>query len=181
MAELEGKVAIVTGAGRRRSIGRGAALALARRGCAVVAVGTGRDPATFPADEREIGWRDVESVADEVRALGPRALPLVADVSRRDRVEEMVGATLAEFGRIDFLINNAAAPKGDDRVPLVELSEEQLRLVLEVKVLGSFFAPRQSPASLPNRAKAAASLTSRRSPASGPRPTPPPMPPPMRP
>ncbi len=139
MAELDGKVAIVTGAGRLRSIGRGAAVALARRGCAIVAVGTGRDPATFPTDEREIGWRDVESVADEVRAMGPGALPLVADVSRRDQVEGLVEATIAEFGRVDILINNAAAPRGDDRVPLVQLTEEQLRLVLEVKVLGSFF------------------------------------------
>ncbi|MCY3694609.1 MAG: SDR family oxidoreductase [Chloroflexi bacterium] len=139
MAELDGKVAIVTGAGRLRSIGRGAAVGLARRGCAIVAVGTGRDPSTFPSDEQEIGWRDVESVADEVRALGPGALPLVADVSQRDQVERLVANTLDEFGRVDFLINNAAAPKGDDRVPLVELTEEQLRLVMEVKVLGSFF------------------------------------------
>ena len=139
MAELDGKVAIVTGAGRLRSIGRGAAIALAKRGCATVLVGTGRDPETFPDDERAIGWRDVESVADEVRALGPAALPLVSDVSRRDLVEDLVERTLAEFGRIDFLINNAAAPKGDDRVPLVELTEEQLRLVMDVKVLGSFF------------------------------------------
>ena len=139
MAELDGKVAIVTGAGRLRSIGRGAAVGLARRGCAIVAVGTGRDPSTFPSDEQQIGWRDVESVADEVRALGPGALSLVADVSQRDQVEGLVARTLAEFGRVDFLINNAAAPKGDDRVPLVELTEEQLRLVMEVKVLGSFF------------------------------------------
>ncbi len=139
MGELDGKVAIITGAGRRRSIGRGAAVALAKRGCSIVAVGTGRDPATFPEDEKRIGWRDVESVADEVRAMGPKALALVADVSKRDQVERVVADTLNELGRIDFLVNNAAAPKGEDRVPLVDLSEEQLRLVLEVKVMGSFF------------------------------------------
>ena len=139
MGELDGKVGIITGAGRRRSIGRGAAIALAEMGCSIVAVGTGRDPATFPADEQEIGWRDVESVADEVRAMGPKALALVADVSKRDQVQGIVDTTVRELGRVDFLVNNAAAPKGDDRVPLVDLSEEQLRLVLEVKVLGSFF------------------------------------------
>ena len=139
MGELDGKVAIITGAGRRRSIGRGAAIALAEMGCSIVAVGTGRDPATFPDDEKEIGWRDIESVADEVRAMGPSALALVADVSKRDQVQEVVDTTVSELGRVDFLVNNAAAPKGDDRVPLVDLSEEQLRLVLEVKVLGSFF------------------------------------------
>ena len=139
MGELDGKVAIITGAGRLRSIGRGAAIALAEMGCSIVAVGTGRDPATFPADEKEIGWRDIESVADEVRAMGPKALALVANVSKRDQVQGIVDATVRELGRVDFLVNNAAAPKGDDRVPLVDLSEEQLRLVLEVKVLGSFF------------------------------------------
>ena len=51
----------------------------------------------------------------------------------------IVDTAVSELGRVDFLVNNAAAPKGDDRVPLVDLSEEQLRLVLEVKVLGSFF------------------------------------------
>ena len=63
----------------------------------------------------------------------------MADVSKRDQVQGIVDATVSELGRVDFLVNNAAAPKGDDRVPLVDLSEEQLRLVLEVKVLGSFF------------------------------------------
>ncbi len=139
MGELDGKVAIITGAGRLRSIGRGSALALARRGCRIVAVGTGRDPASFPDDEKRIGWRDVESVAEEVKALGPNALPTVADVSRRNQVQAVVDATVAEFGRIDFLVNNAAAPRGDDRVPLIDLSEDQLRLVLNVKVLGGFF------------------------------------------
>ena len=118
MGELDGKVAIITGAGRLRSIGRGAGIALAEMGCSIVAVGTGRDPATFPDDEKEIGWRDVESVADEVRAMGPKALALVADVSKRDQVQGIVDTTVSELGRVDFLVNNAAAPKGDDRVPL---------------------------------------------------------------
>lgn len=139
MGELDGRVAIVTGAGRRRSIGRGAALALARLGCSVVPVGTGRDPATFPEDEKAVGWRDIESVADEVRELGPQALPLVCDVSDRSQVQKMVSRVASELGRVDILVNNAASPKGEDRVPLAELSEEQLRLVFNVKVMGSFF------------------------------------------
>ena len=63
--ELEGKVAIVTGAGRLRGIGRASAVRLAEMGADVVITGTGRDPEAFPDDEKAIGWRDIESVADK--------------------------------------------------------------------------------------------------------------------
>lgn len=139
MGELEGKVAIVTGAGRLRSIGRGAALALARRGASVVVVGTGRDPATYPEDEKVVGWRDIESVADEIREMGQRALPVIADVSDAQSVDELVEKTVLELGRVDILVNNAASPKGADRVPAIELERSQFSLVFAVKVFGSFY------------------------------------------
>ncbi len=69
MSDLEGKVAIVTGAGRYNGIGRHIALALARNGADVVITGSGRSPDTFPDEEKEMGWRDIESVADRVSAL----------------------------------------------------------------------------------------------------------------
>ncbi len=80
MGELDGKVAIVTGAGRLRGIGRATAVALARLGADVAITGTGRDPATFPRDEKAISWQDVEGTAQQVRELGRKALPLVFDV-----------------------------------------------------------------------------------------------------
>lgn len=70
---FEGRIALVTGAGRMRSIGRPIALALARAGCDIVLTGTGKSPELYPSDERAAGWRDIESVAEEVRALGRRA------------------------------------------------------------------------------------------------------------
>ena len=73
MGELDGKVAIVTGAGRLRGIGRATAVALARLGADVAITGTGRDPATFPRDEKAISWRDVESTAQQVRELGKKS------------------------------------------------------------------------------------------------------------
>jgi NAD(P)-dependent dehydrogenase (short-subunit alcohol dehydrogenase family) len=60
---LDGRVALVTGAGRLRGIGRATAVGLAQLGADVAVTGTGRDPATFPEDEKQAGWRDVESTA----------------------------------------------------------------------------------------------------------------------
>ncbi|MSQ33631.1 MAG: SDR family oxidoreductase [Dehalococcoidia bacterium] len=138
MGELDGKVAIVTGAGRLRGIGRAAAVALARQGADVAITGTGRDPKTFPEDEKQAGWRDVESTAEQVRAQGRRALPLTGDVANARDVQRMVEATLKQFGRIDILVNNAAAARGADRAPVTQLDESLFRRVLEVKVVGTF-------------------------------------------
>ncbi len=135
---LDGKVAIVTGAGRHRGIGRHIALALARHGAEVVITGSGRPPESFPADEREMGWRDVESVAEEVRALGRRALPLVVDITKAEEGQRLVDETKRKFGRVDILVNNAAAGRGRDRVPLVDLEESEWRRVLEVNLSGTF-------------------------------------------
>src|SRR5215212_930679 len=109
--ELKGKAAIVTGAGRLRSIGRPVALELARQGVNIVLTGTGRSPDRYPPDEQEIGWRDIESVADEVRAVGAQALAFVSDVRDPDAVADMVQRALAQFGRIDILVNNAGAAR----------------------------------------------------------------------
>ena len=79
--ELQGRTAIVTGAGRLRSIGRAICLELARQGVNVVLTGTGRDPSRYPPEEQEIGWRDIESVAEEIRQAGAQALPLISDVA----------------------------------------------------------------------------------------------------
>src|SRR5258706_1592557 len=124
MGVLDGKVAIVTGAGRLRSIGRAAALALAELGADVVVTGTGRDPEQYPPDEKAVGWRDIESTAQQVAELGRRCLPLVADVMSTGDVQRTVAATVQEFGRIDFLIHNSAFARGPDRVPRPSLSED---------------------------------------------------------
>ncbi|MGE0823202.1 MAG: SDR family NAD(P)-dependent oxidoreductase [Candidatus Binatia bacterium] len=143
MGVLDGKVAIVTGAGRLRGIGRAAALALAEYGADVVVTGTGRDPAKYPPDEKAAGWRDIESTAEQVRALGRRCLPIVANVVSSADVKRTVAATLTEFGRVDILVNNSAFARGADRVPLTELSEDLWHQVLEIKLTGSFLMSKE--------------------------------------
>jgi 3-oxoacyl-[acyl-carrier protein] reductase/meso-butanediol dehydrogenase/(S,S)-butanediol dehydrogenase/diacetyl reductase len=138
MKPLEGKVAVITGAGRLRGIGRAAAVALATDGADIVVTGTGRHPSTFPDDERAAGWRGIESTAAQVREQGRRCLTLTADAASAKDSERTAAGALAEFGRIDILVNNAAVGRGADRVPITELSEEIWRSVLEVKLTGSF-------------------------------------------
>ena len=138
LSGLESKVAVVTGAGRLRSIGRPIAVALARAGCDIVLTGTGRDPSAYPDDEKAVGWRDIESVADEVRAEGRKAMAIVSDVTDPASVEELVAATVEEFGRVDIVINNAGAAKGPDRVPVVDLTIEAWTKVIDVNLNGTF-------------------------------------------
>jgi 2-hydroxycyclohexanecarboxyl-CoA dehydrogenase len=88
---LAGRVALITGAGQ--GIGRGVALAMVKRGATVGLAG------------RTLA--KVVGVADEVRALGGRALAVGCDVGDRAQVDSAVAATVAEFGALDILVNNA--------------------------------------------------------------------------
>jgi NAD(P)-dependent dehydrogenase (short-subunit alcohol dehydrogenase family) len=139
LSSLEGQVAVVTGAGRMRSIGRPIAIELARAGCDVVLTGTGRSPDRYPDDEKAAGWRDIDSVADEIRALGRRALAVVSDVSNIDDVEALAADVMADLGRVDIVVNNAGAARGADRVPVVELAPEVWRNVINVNLNGTFY------------------------------------------
>jgi 3-oxoacyl-[acyl-carrier protein] reductase len=100
--KLDGRVAIVTGASR--GIGRALAVGLAREGAAVVCAARSgaRKPGELPGT--------VDSTAQAIRDAGGRALALRCDVSRAPDQKRLVERTLAEFGRIDVLVNNAMAP-----------------------------------------------------------------------
>jgi 3-oxoacyl-[acyl-carrier protein] reductase len=138
LSGLDNKVAVVTGAGRMRSIGRPIAVALAQAGCDIALTGTGRSPDRYPDDEKAAGWHDIESVADEVRAVGRRALTAVSDVSDLDAVERLATQVMDEFGRVDIVVNNAGAARGDDRKPVVDLDPDLWRTVIDVNLTGSF-------------------------------------------
>jgi 3-oxoacyl-[acyl-carrier protein] reductase len=136
---LEGKVALITGAGRMRSIGRGIAQALATAGCDVVVTGSGRDPSRYPDEEKAAGWRDIDSVADDVRALGRRALAVVSDISDIDSVGQLADQVMAEMGRVDFIVNNAGAARAGDRAAVVDVSPDVWRNVINVNLNGTFY------------------------------------------
>jgi len=121
---LAGKVALVTGGGR--GIGRAAALALAREG-ADVAVAVSRDIAA------------AEAVAEEIRALGRRALAQQTDVADGEACEALISAVAAKLGRLDCLINNA----GITRDGLVmRMGDADWDAVMNVNLKGAFHTTR---------------------------------------
>ena len=90
MGVLDGKVAIVTGAGRLRGIGRATAVTLTAQGADVVVTGTGRDPSPFPPDEKAVNWNDVHSTVEQIESQGRRGLALIGDISQQAAVTSMV-------------------------------------------------------------------------------------------
>ena len=136
---LEGKVAVITGAGRMRSIGRAIATELATAGCDIVITGSGRSPEHYPEEEKKAGWRDIDSVADEVRALGRRAMPVVSNVVDLDAAKSLANQVAEEMGRVDFIINNAGASRAGDRAPVVDVDPAVWRNVIDINLNGSFY------------------------------------------
>ena len=118
--ELDGRVAIVTGAGR--NIGRAIALALARGGAAVVV-------------NARSNRKEAEAVAREIEAGGGRALPYLADVTDAAAVAAMVAAARARFGHIEILVNNAAVR---DERPIDKMTIADWRAVMAVILEGAF-------------------------------------------
>jgi glucose 1-dehydrogenase len=129
MSRLDGKVALITGSAR--GIGKGCALELARRGADIVV----NDLANL---------QQAEAAAAEIRALGRRVLVVSADVSDRKAMEEMVRRVVADLGRLDILIANAAR---NIRKPFLEMEEDDMAATLAVTLWGAFhvsqFAARQ--------------------------------------
>lgn len=122
MLKLEGKVAIVTGAGRDgKGIGRFIALALAGQGADIVI-------ADFVPEA-------AEAVAQDVRSLGRRAVAVKADVSKPADADAIVQKALDEFGKVDILVNNAGITR-DALIP--RMSEEDWDAVIGTNLKGTF-------------------------------------------
>ena len=138
MYDLNGKVAIVTGAGGRHGIGRAIALRLAQEGADVVVTDVQRSLDRMRPADRQAGWQGLPSVVGEIEALGRQGLGLYSDVSDSAQVTDMVGRTLERFGRIDILVNNAGSQPGPDRVLVVDLEESAFDEVMRVNVRGTY-------------------------------------------
>jgi SDR family mycofactocin-dependent oxidoreductase len=136
MAELQGRVALVTGAAHGQ--GRASALALAREGARIAALDVARQM-EYPGYAMGSS-ADLASLARECRELGVEVSTFVADVRDDKAVTAAVDATVARFGRIDILFNNA----GICAYGLAhELTEEAWDAMLDINLKGSWLVARR--------------------------------------
>ena len=141
MYNLQGKVALVTGAGRYPSRGPSIALRLAQEGADVAVNDVYLAPEQFTEGEKKLGWRGVPTVQEKIEALGRRGLGVWADVSDPDQVDHLFEEIIARLGRIDILVNNAAIIPVSE---LLETSFETWNKCLTVNLAGAFLCGREA-------------------------------------
>ena len=138
MAGLEGKVALITGAGGMRGIGRATVLKLAAQGVDIAVTDVHRPPEDLPPGEVRRQWRGIDSVAEEVEALGRRCQRVWCDLRDSEQIQAMVRQVAEHFGHIDILVNNARAIIGRDKVPVTELREDVWQHFLAINTTAVF-------------------------------------------
>src|SRR5437588_13049357 len=137
MNRFEGKVALVTGAGSQRGIGRATALALAKEGAKVTIT--------------DIVANTVKRVTSELQELS-QAIGEVADVRNKVQMVQVVKRTMEVFGGLDILVNVAGLTRP---TLFLDISEEEYDLVLDVNLKGSFLTTQAAVPALLERGKGA--------------------------
>jgi NAD(P)-dependent dehydrogenase (short-subunit alcohol dehydrogenase family) len=138
MAGLEGKVALITGAGGMKGIGRATALKLAAQGAHLALTDVQRPSEDLPPGEIKTQWRGIDSVAEEVETHGRRCLRVWCDLNYSEQIQVMVRQVTEHFGHIDILVNNARAIIGRDKVPVTELQEDVWQHFLAINTTAVF-------------------------------------------
>jgi NAD(P)-dependent dehydrogenase (short-subunit alcohol dehydrogenase family) len=135
MSSLQGKVAFITGAGSKRGMGHAIALRLAREGADIVVSDKYEAPKSmFPGDEN---WAGLPAEVKEIETLGKKALDLTMDIGNSGDIDAAIARTLETFGKIDILVH-AAAIRGPVGVNIIDLSEKDIRALMDINLVASF-------------------------------------------
>ena len=121
--KLNGKVAIVTGAGR--GIGKATASALAKEGANITVT--------------DIDVPAIQQLAKELQSMGRESLPVKADVTKFNEIKQMVDLTVEKFGRVDILCNIAGILSGASHPQILNITEEDWDRTLDINLKGVFF------------------------------------------
>ena len=141
MGSLSGLVALVTGCGRKGGMGRAIAIELATAGAHVGVCdidAEGRVNAHEPPSAAEDPWRGLSSLVEEIEAVGQRSRASVGDVGSKADADRMMSEMVENFGKVDILVNNAAAPHGADRDWIWNVPEDAFDSVLRTNTKGVF-------------------------------------------
>ena len=134
---LKGKTAVITGSGRRGGLGEAIALRLAKDGANIVIsdIGAPRDAATGAEHIGSTG--EMESITSELRETGVAASTCVCDVRSLEDVRKLAKHAVDTHGSLDIWVNNAGI--GYIMKPLLDVTEDDWRAVIDVNLSGSFF------------------------------------------
>ncbi|MCK9275858.1 MAG: SDR family oxidoreductase [Syntrophales bacterium] len=128
---LKGKVAVVTGGGR--GIGEAICFAFANEGTHIVV--------------SDIDYASAQAVAERIRSIGPKAIPVEADVARQDHAAKLISTAIGELGGIDCLVNNAGiSPKNAEGGPAMtwEIGVDEWDRVMGINLKGSLFCSQEA-------------------------------------
>ncbi len=143
MNRLDGKVALVTGAGRRNGLGEAICIRLAEAGARIVVTDIGQPEGHLSSGN--IGSAgEMAAVADGIRSAGGEAVVAPMDVRDETQVIGAIERAVSAYGQLDILVNNAGI--GFLMKPLVEMTADQWRTVLDVNLTGAFLCTKHAAA-----------------------------------
>ncbi|MEM1142351.1 MAG: SDR family NAD(P)-dependent oxidoreductase [Pseudomonadota bacterium] len=135
-AELVGKVAVITGSGRRRGLGEAMARRLAAEGCSVVLTDLGQSPGEH-MPEAAIGTNaEMQAIVDEINESGGKAVSATCNVLQVEEVGAVAQYAIDTFGALDIWVNNAGI--GYLMKPIIEMDVAEWDAVLGVNLRGAF-------------------------------------------
>jgi NAD(P)-dependent dehydrogenase (short-subunit alcohol dehydrogenase family) len=137
------RVALITGCGKPDGAGQAVARALATDGATVVV--SDRRPTGVPNRRQEVvgaeqpeSWHGLDTLVSEIERAGGRAMAVLGDIGDERESQAMVDAAVRQYGRLDILVNNAAAPQGLDRNLIEEIPIEVFDEVIRINLRGAW-------------------------------------------